>query len=129
MKPPKGLGNRGRGLFASVAKALPEGFEFDEREVAILTMAARQADDVLRLEGVIRKKGPMVSGSAGQPVVNPAVIEARQGRLAINRLLGELSIPDQDAKPRTAASRRGETAANARWDEAERRGEARRGAS
>lgn len=124
---PKGLGNRGRALFASVAKALPDSLEFDEREVAILTMAARQADDVQRLETVVKEKGPMVKGSAGQPVVNPAVVEARQGRLAINRLLGELSIPDAEEEPRTAASRRSQHAANTRWDE--RRKKARRGAA
>lgn len=128
MTAPKDLGNRGRALWRSVAKALPEETEFDEREVAILTMAARQADDVARLETAIKKQGTMVRGSTGQPVVNPAVTEARQGRLAINRLLGELSIPDEEEQPRTAAGRRGQHAAQTRWDEIGRRRDRQHGA-
>jgi len=131
MRPPsRGLGNRGRALFASVQRALPfneegEQLEFDEREVALLTMAARQADDVQRLEAVVKRQGPMVAGSTGQPVVNPALIEARQGRLAITRLLGELSIPDEAGEPRTARSLRAQHAAETRHNQLARKREQR----
>lgn len=115
MKPPKGLGNSGRALWRQIARALPEGWELDEREEALLRLAARQADDLTRLETAISKSGPMVPGSAGQPVVNPAIPEARQARLAISRLLGALHLPDAEEAPRTAAGQRGQRAANLRW--------------
>lgn len=53
-----------------------------------MRLAARQADDLQRLEAAIKVDGVSVPGSAGQPVLNPCVQEARQARLAINRLLG-----------------------------------------
>jgi phage terminase small subunit len=131
MRAPSSLGNRGRALWVSVAKALPEDWEFDERERAILAMAARQADDLERLDNAIEQHGAMTTGSTGQLVVNPAVIEARQARLAINRLLGELSLPDEDEQPRTSAGLRAQKAAATRWDRAsqrDQRGYGRRGA-
>jgi phage terminase small subunit len=115
MKPPTRLGSTGRALWSSVAKGLPEGWELDEREVAILTLAARQSDDLTRLEA-IKQDGAMVKGSTGQPVVNPAITEARQARLAIGRLLGQLALPDEDEQARTEPGQRGQKAARARWD-------------
>lgn len=122
---PSGLGNRGRALWRSVVADYPAGTGPDRRERAILAMAARQADDLLRLEKAIAKYGVMSTGSKQQLVVNPAEPEARQARLAINRLLGELAIPDEDEQPRTAASRRGQHAANTRYDELDRKRERR----
>ena len=90
--PPKGLGEAGKGLWSEVHKALPSRFEFDERERAILTLAAGQADDLARLEKTF-KKSLMVKGSQGQPVLHPAVAEARQARWSISRLLIRLDIP------------------------------------
>lgn len=114
---PKTLGTAGKALWRSIVKALPESMELDERELAILTLAARQADDVAKLEALVKKAGPMAKGSAGQPVLHPAVTEARMGRLAIDRLLGRLSLPAEDDAPRTEASRRAQRAARARWDQ------------
>jgi hypothetical protein len=62
----------------------------------------------------------MVLGSAGQPVLHPAVVEARQARLAISRLLGTLSLPDEEAEPRTVAGLRAQRAARSRWQHGER---------
>ena len=117
MTAPNGLGNRGRALWRSIVKGLPDGWELDEREVALLTLAARQTDDVAKLETAIKREGLMVAGSAGQPVLNPAVAEARQGRLALGRLLGQIELPDEEGKARGEASRRGQKAARARWDQ------------
>lgn len=115
-KAPKGLGNSGRALWRSVVKAMPDGWELDERELVLLGVACRQRDDLAKLERAIKREGAMATGSKGQPVVHPAIPEARQARLAIGRLLGELSIPDETAeRPLTAASRRARKAAQARW--------------
>lgn len=125
-KAPDGLGNAGRALWRQVSAGLPDEWEFDERERAILFAACRQRDDVSRLESAIKADGVMSVGSQGQPVVNPAVVEARQGRLALGRLLGQLDLPDADEKPRSEASKRAQRAANVRWG-LEREKEARRG--
>jgi hypothetical protein len=116
----------GTKLRESIAKALPNGWAFDEREDAILDLAAAQADDLAKVEKAIKDKGTMVKGSAGQPVLNPAITEARQSRLTISRLLGELQLPDEASEPRTAAGKRGQKAARARWDDVERKREMRR---
>ncbi len=115
-KTPAGLGNAGRSLWKQISSSLPEGWSFDERERAVLILACRQRDDISRLETSIKSDGAMTVGSAGQPVVNPAVTEARQGRLALGRLLGQLHIPDEEDKPRTVAGKRGQKAAKVRWE-------------
>lgn len=115
MKPPSSLRRRGKALWKSVQEALPADWVLDEREAELLTLAAHQADDLDRLEAVIKKVGVEALGSAGQPVVHPAVAEARQARLAIGRLLGQLSLPDEEEEPRTEASKRAQKAANVRW--------------
>ncbi|MCB0862612.1 MAG: hypothetical protein KDB66_05290 [Solirubrobacterales bacterium] len=127
-KPPAGLGDSGRDLWKSIWSDLPKRWELDEREQAVLLAACRQADDVARLEVAADEHGPMTTGSRGQAVLNPAVAEARQGRLALSRLLGQLHLPDDDEKPVTAASLRGKRAADVRWD-LQRKKEARRGSS
>lgn len=115
MKPPNGLGNAGKALWKALLASAPEDWELDERETVQLTLAARQMDDLARLEVAIKKDGTMVKGSAGQPVVNPAIGEARQARAAIDRLIGRISVPDETGKPRTTASELAQRAANARW--------------
>lgn len=107
-------------MWRSVAKGLPDGWELDERELAVLSLAAHQADDLARLETAIKRDGAMSVGSKGQPVVNPALTEARQARLAIGRLLGQLSLPAEDEEPNTEAGRRDQNAARVRWDRRDR---------
>jgi hypothetical protein len=115
MKTPEHLSDAGATLWEAVTSGIPEGFELDDRETAQLDLAARQADDLARLEAVISEEGATAVGSTGQPVVHPAIGEARQGRLAISRLLGVLDLADEDGDVGTAASRRGRRAARARW--------------
>jgi hypothetical protein len=116
VRAPRGLGDRGRGLWRSVIGGLPDGWELDERESALLELAAHQQDDLVRLEASIERLGAFVPGSAGQPVMNPALAEARQARLAIGRILGQIDLPDEEEKPRSQAGQRGQRAARARWD-------------
>ena len=116
MKAPAGLGQRGKALWKSVTEGLPDGWELDERELAVLELAAGQADQLDALEAAIRRDGVTAVGSAGQLRLNPAVAEARAARLAVGRLLGQLQLPDADAQPRSEAGRRGQRAARARWD-------------
>ena len=114
-KTPAGLGKHGAALWSSVLDDVPEGWTLDRRELAILELAARQADDLALLDAVIERDGAMSSGSTKQPVVHPALLEARQARLAIGRLLGQLGLPDEAGARGTAASLRGRRAAQKRW--------------
>jgi hypothetical protein len=104
-------------LRGEIVKALPAGMELDERESALLDLAARQADDLARLEAEI-ERGTTVPGSRGQPVLNPALAEARQGRLALGKLLAGLELANAAGKPRSEASVRTQRAAKARWKRA-----------
>jgi hypothetical protein len=119
---PEGLGDAGQRLWTAIHAQLAQAEVEDgcrlvltEREQSLLRLAARQADDLALLEESIEQNGAMVTGSKGQPVVNPALAEARQARLAISRLLGALRLPDDGEKPETSASQRGQDAARARW--------------
>jgi hypothetical protein len=53
-------------------------------------------DDLDDLAAVVAAEGRMAVGAKGQPVVHPAVQEARQQRVVLGRLLGQLALPDAD---------------------------------
>jgi hypothetical protein len=101
----------GTQLLEAIRTGLPPGVELDEREEAILDLAARQAKDVAAAEADIADRGYLVAGSRGQKVVNPSVAEVRQSRLALGKLLGQLDLPEST---RDAVSR-ARRAADARW--------------
>ena len=46
--------------------------------------------------------------------LSPTVTELRMARLAVSKLLSNLALPDQDEQ--SEPSRRGRTAAEARWN-------------
>jgi P27 family predicted phage terminase small subunit len=94
---PAGFGAAGRALWRKIHAELPEGWALDEREAAILALACRQADDLAHLEQAVREDGAMVTGSTGQPVVHPAIREARAARQAIGRLLARLDLGNREA--------------------------------
>lgn len=111
----------GEKLHAAVTAALKGKYDFDERDEAYLGLACQQLEDLVRLEDAIERDGTMILGSTKQRIVNPAIAEARQARLAILRLLGAIDIPladkDEGRKPNTAASRKAAGASRARWGE------------
>lgn len=121
--PPTGLGPAG----ASLWRRLVDAFDLVEHELAVLETACHQADDVAALEALIEEQGMSVPGSAGQPRLNPAVAEVRQGRLALGKLLGQLALPGEDDRPQTASSRTAQRAANARWSRVRAEEERQRG--
>ena len=109
-KPPAGLGPAGRKLWNDLAGA----FTLEDHELPMLEAAARQADDIAALEKAIARDGVTVEGSAGQPRLNGAVSEVRQGRLALAKILGAVAWPT-DEKPMTVTQRKARDAARARW--------------
>jgi hypothetical protein len=93
----------------AIRGCLPEDREWDEREAALLELASRQAADIDRLESDIADNGVRFGGR-----LNPAVAEARQGRVALARILAGVDVPD-GASTTVLRARR---AAAARWGEA-----------
>ena len=91
-------------LIEAIRNGLPPGVEFDEREETLLSLAARQAHDVERAEADLEERGLLVSGSQGQQVVNPTVSEARQGRVVLGRLLGQLDLPESTTQEQAAGA-------------------------
>ena len=101
----------GTALIEAIRDGLPPAVELVEREEAILNLAASQARDVEQAEADLEQRGYLVAGSKGQEVINPSVMEARQGRIAIGRLLGQLDLPESTRE----AVRSGRHAAETRW--------------
>ena len=104
----------GSDLIEAIREGLPPGIELDEREEALLDLAARQARDIAAAEADIATRGYLVPGSKGQDVINPSVAEARQSRLALGKLLGQLDLPESTKD----AVRGARKAAEARWRKA-----------
>jgi hypothetical protein len=101
------MSEHGQGLVATIVDGLPSGVELDQRGQALLDLAARQADDLAALEADIAERGIRVPGSrSGHEVLNPAIAEARQGHLALGKLLGQLDLPEAVTSARHAAEAR-----------------------
>lgn len=94
----------------AIAGSLPPTHEWDERERALLDLARKQAADIDALEADIAEWGVRIE-NRGAVVLNQALGEVRQERVALARLLGQIDIPGS-ASGRTVHARKG---AEARW--------------
>lgn len=109
---PAGLKVRGKRFW----KASMEAFDFTDAETALLEEACRTLDNVDLLADAIARDGAMVLGSTGQPVVHPALTEARGQRVVLHRLIAALALPDDDGQSvPSGRSLSASTAAQARW--------------
>ncbi|WP_200936357.1 hypothetical protein [Marmoricola sp. Leaf446] len=97
MEAPPGLGARGRDLWRAVAG----DYELGVHERIILAEACRTTDLLDKLESLVVSNGLTVEGPQGMKA-NPAVVEVRQQRITLARLVAALRIPAEapDA-PRT----------------------------
>src|SRR4051794_16607490 len=98
----------GEALSRAIREGLPPGVELDEREQTLLAAAASQADDVAVLEADIAERGHVLESGR----LNPCVLEVRQGRTAMGRLLAGIDLPGSQSTTALRASK----AAQARWD-------------
>ena len=99
---PEGTQKAGQRLW----KAVVGHYELDEHEMTLLVQACRIADVCDELQAHIDLDGPMISGSGGR--IRPAVVELRQQRIALARLIVALRVPigDQEETPaKTGAPR------------------------
>ena len=99
-RPPTGTGAAGRRLWVSVVS----DYEMDEHELAVLTEATRTVDLLDELDAAIRSEGAIVDSPQGRRA-NPAVVEARQSRVVLARLLAALRMPVGEAGDEQANAR------------------------
>lgn len=104
-------------------------YDLDETQRSALRLAGEHLEEAERLDAVVRKHGPMIAGSTGQLVLNPAITEARQQRSAAWNVLKNLLADDGGAAVdaasmgqaesghamRSPASIRAANAVNTRW--------------
>jgi hypothetical protein len=115
LKPPAGLQTAGKKLWSAITADVESGWRLDARELHLLERASRVEDEVRALEKLVDKDGPVSEGSSGQPVVHPALVEARQLRLVQQRLLGGIELCNPATGAATANGARARRAAAVRW--------------
>jgi phage terminase small subunit len=85
---PRGLRAAGRRLWTAVTS----DFELDPPELELLTEACRTLDLITDLRAEAAMNGIVIASNQGVRV-HPAVVEARQRRLALAKLLSALGLP------------------------------------
>lgn len=108
---PDGLAERGRRYWESV----DGGYALSDSEAEVLVEVCRTLDTLDDLAAQVATHGTMVEGSAGQPVLNPAVAEARGQRLLVHRLMAALALPDEDGATLPSAKVTAGRASQAQW--------------
>jgi hypothetical protein len=87
-------------LWDSVVSA----FELDEHELALLVEAVRTIDALNLLDAAVRRDGPLQESPQGTRA-HPAVVEARQQRIALARILAALRLPSGEVGDEKANAR------------------------
>jgi hypothetical protein len=105
------MGAPGKRLWKQVTSV----YALEPFEETLLVHACRLQDRLADLESYLRDTGLTVLGSMQQERLNPAVIESRQTRVALCKVLGQIGFPNEDGKPMTSRSRHGQIASVARW--------------
>jgi hypothetical protein len=90
---------RSRG--ADFSAAIIDRYELQEHELALLDEIARTMDDLDALAAHVESAGHTIAGR-----VNPALVEARQMRIALARLVAALRLPEEDSEDAGSPQRR-----------------------
>ena len=107
------FGARGQAFHDKITAA----FTLSEAESELFAEVCRILDEIDGLNTAVKRDGITVGGSQGQVRVHPALGEVRQHRLALGRLLAQLSLPDEaGAGLASPVSARARKAAQARWN-------------
>ena len=109
---PRGAKASGRRLWSSILRE----YELEEHELALLKEMVRTVDQLDGLHRIAERDGLLVPGPALTNRVHPAVVEARQLRIALARLAAALRLPagDEDSADAKAGMRRPQRRAGAR---------------
>lgn len=94
--------------------ALPDEYEWDEREATLLAIAERQSARIEQLEALLDEQGLTVEGSKGQPRLNPLVAELRLQYAALARTVEGIRLPEESADAQKSV--RHQRAAARRWN-------------
>src|SRR3954454_14392109 len=86
-KPPRGAQRAGKALWDAVL----DEYELEEHECLLLREAVRTVDTLDALEARVSADGPLLGSSQGERA-HPALVEARQQRIALARLLAALRL-------------------------------------
>jgi len=101
---------------AAFRSAALEAFDLSATESQLLDEVAATLDEIDALAAAVAVEGVTVAGSTGQTRTHPAVGELRQHRLALSRLLAQLSLPDVEGEALPSLVQvRGRRAAAQRW--------------
>ncbi|MGG7307552.1 hypothetical protein ACQXVK_10210 [Curtobacterium sp. AB451] len=111
----------GEALRRQYDAALGDDNEWDEKDLVVLELAARQANDIQALEAVLAAEGPTTLGSAGQTRLHPAIVELRLQRLSLARILAQIPLPDEFGQPKKNPTK--QRASRRRWDRVQARKE------
>jgi hypothetical protein len=77
-------------------RSVVENFVLDEHELVLLRQAVHVADSCDDLQRVVEAEGPLVGGRA-----HPALVELRQQRIVLARLIVALRVPLGDTDQET----------------------------
>ena len=101
---PSGAGPTGRRLW----RAVLADFELAEHEMTLLRQAVRVADACDELQKIVDDEGPLLRTEHG-PKSHPALVELRQQRIVLARIIVALRVPlgDQEESAPTRSQRRG----------------------
>jgi hypothetical protein len=114
MKKPK-LSKRGAAFY----KATIDQFSLSESELQLLAEACRLMDEIEILTSLLEADGLTFVSSTGVVRSNPALGEARSHRIALARILAQLSLPDESGDVlATARQVRSSQASAKRWAKA-----------
>jgi len=80
-------------------------FSLDEGETALLVQACRTVDSLDTLEAAVAADGVVIETPQGQRA-HPALVEARQQRITLARLVSALRVPDDGAEDDGEGARR-----------------------
>lgn len=97
---PSGLKAAGRRLWDSII----DGYELDEHEMTLLVQAVRTVDILETLDSKVRQEGPVVQTPQGEKA-HPALVEARQQRITLARLLAVLRLPSGEEGDQQSSAR------------------------
>lgn len=88
-------------------------FELDEHETAVLREVVRCVDQLDELAAIVGRDGPIVAGEKG-PKAHPALVESRQMRIVLARLLAALRLPEGEEAALSGQVRRRQRRTGAR---------------
>jgi hypothetical protein len=98
--PPRGTRVNGAKLWRDVLGR----YELEQHELALLREMVRTVDLLDELAAIAAAEGLMTEGSWG-PRPHPAVVEARQARIALARLTAALRLPAGDVNDQAVGRR------------------------